>query len=76
MQLLGPDSAAGLFFVLGGCILLSILCLVSIILNIKKKRKVLRSFPERFQAKVTAIEESKDIDALKIEDLVGSLQTS
>lgn len=76
MQLLGPDSAAGLFFVLGGCILLSILCLVSIKSYIQKKRKVLRSFPERFQAKVTAIEESKDIDALKIEELVGSLQTS
>ena len=38
-------------------------------------RKVLRSLPEKFQPKVTAIEESKDIDSLKIEELVGSLQT-
>ena len=37
--------------------------------------KFFRSLPERFQAKVTAIEKSRDIDALKVEDLVGSLQT-
>ena len=51
-------------------------------LNVKEKiednkvvRKVLRSLPERFQAKVTAIEESKDLDEIKIQELVGSLQT-
>ncbi|XP_022868632.1 uncharacterized protein LOC111388180 [Olea europaea var. sylvestris] len=38
-------------------------------------RKVLRSLPERFRPKVTAIEESKDLDEVKIEELVGSLQT-
>ncbi|XP_022867631.1 uncharacterized protein LOC111387312 [Olea europaea var. sylvestris] len=38
-------------------------------------RKVLRSLPERFRPKVTAIEESKDLDEIKIEELVGSLQT-
>ena len=38
-------------------------------------RKILRSLPERFQAKVTTIEESKDIDTINVEDLVGSLQT-
>ncbi|XP_022891620.1 uncharacterized protein LOC111406424 [Olea europaea var. sylvestris] len=38
-------------------------------------RKVLRSLPERFKPKVTAIEESKDLDEVKIEELVGSLQT-
>ncbi|KAL6986439.1 hypothetical protein U1Q18_052640 [Sarracenia purpurea var. burkii] len=37
--------------------------------------KILRSLPERFQPKVTAIEESKDIDLLKVEHLVGNLQT-
>ena len=35
----------------------------------------MRSLPERFQVKITAIEKSRDIDALKVEDLVGSLQT-
>ena len=34
----------------------------------------MRSLLERFQAKVTTIEESRDVDALKVDDLVGSLQ--
>ena len=38
-------------------------------------RKILRSLPESFQAKVTAIEESKDLDEIKIQELIGSLQT-
>lgn len=38
-------------------------------------RKILRSFAERFRSKVTAIKESKDIDKLVVEELVGSLQT-
>jgi len=31
--------------------------------------------PERFSIKVTTIEESKDLEEMKIEELVGSLQT-
>ena len=31
--------------------------------------------PESFRAKVTAIEESKDLDDIKFQELVGSLQT-
>jgi hypothetical protein len=31
--------------------------------------------PERFEIKVTTIEESKDLELMKIEELVGSLQT-
>ena len=38
-------------------------------------RKVLRSRPERFHAKITAIEESKDIDKIPLTELVGNLQT-
>jgi RNA-binding protein YhbY len=38
-------------------------------------KKIMRSLPERFRIKVTTIEESKDLDTLKIEELVGSLQT-
>ena len=38
-------------------------------------RKVLRSMPERFQAKITMIEESKDIDKIPLTELVGNLQT-
>ena len=38
-------------------------------------RKVLRSLPERFHAKITTIEESKDIDKIPLTKLVGNLQT-
>ena len=38
-------------------------------------RKVLRSLPERFHAKITIIEESKDIDQIPLTELVGNLQT-
>ena len=36
-------------------------------------RKVLRSLPERFHAKITAIEELKDIDKIPLTELVGNL---
>ena len=38
-------------------------------------RNVLRSLPERFHAKITAIEESKDIKKIPLTELVGNLQT-
>ena len=38
-------------------------------------RKVLRSLPERFHAKITAIEELKDIEKIPLTELVGNLQT-
>ena len=38
-------------------------------------RKILPSLPESFHAKVTAIEESKDLDDIKVQELIGSLQT-
>ena len=38
-------------------------------------RKILRSLPESFRAKVTAIEESNDLDDIKVQELIGSLQT-
>ena len=41
----------------------------------KVVRKILRSLPESFQAKVTTIEESKDLDEVKIQELIGFLQT-
>ena len=43
------------------------------ILEPKIVRKVLRSLPERFHAKITAIEESKDIDRIPLTELVGNL---
>ena len=41
----------------------------------KVVRKVLRSLPERFHAKITVIEESKDIDSIPLTGLIGNLQT-
>ena len=38
-------------------------------------RKILRSLPERFHAKITVIEESKDIDTIPLTELNGNLQT-
>ena len=36
-------------------------------------RKILRSFTENFRPKVTAITESKDVDSIHVDELVGSL---
>ena len=35
--------------------------------------KVLRSLPEKFHAKITTIEESKDINKISLTELVGNL---
>jgi len=43
--------------------------------DVKIIHKILRSLPERFRIKVTTIEESKDLEEMKIGELVGSLQT-
>ena len=40
----------------------------------KVVRKILRSLPESFRTKVIAIEESKDLDEIKIQEFIGSLQ--
>ena len=45
------------------------------ILEPKIVKKVLRFLPERFHAKITAIEESKIIDKIPLTELVGNLQT-
>ena len=38
----------------------------------KVVRKILRSLPESFQAKVIGIEESEDLDEIKVQELVSS----
>ena len=38
-------------------------------------RKIFRSLPESFCVKVTAIEEIKDLDDIKVQELIGLLQT-
>src|SRR4051794_14413071 len=41
----------------------------------KLVRKILISLPKRFDMKVTAIEEAQDISNMKLDELIGSLQT-
>ena len=41
----------------------------------KVVRKVLRSLPGRFHAKITATKESKDIEKIPLTELVGNFQT-
>jgi hypothetical protein len=53
----------------------SMVSLRKLVSNVKLFQKILRSFPECFRIKVTTIEESKDLKEMKIEELVGSLQT-
>ena len=53
----------------------SVLNLGATIPEPKIVRKVLKSLPERFHAKIIAIEESKDIDKIPLTELVGNLQT-
>ena len=43
--------------------------------DLKVVRKILRSLPESFRAKVTVIEEIKGLDEIKVQELMGSLQT-
>ena len=38
-------------------------------------RKILRSLTENFRPKVTTITESKDVDFIHVDELVGSLQS-
>lgn len=38
-------------------------------------KKVLRSIPKSFKPKVTTIEESKNLEVMKLKQLIGSLQT-
>ncbi|CAL8118089.1 unnamed protein product [Prunus armeniaca] len=38
-------------------------------------KKILRSLPQRFQPKITAIEEIRDMNTLKVQELIGSIQT-
>ena len=38
-------------------------------------RKILRFFPRSSEAKVTAIQEAKDLKTLSLDELIGNLQT-
>ncbi|XP_012855802.1 PREDICTED: uncharacterized protein LOC105975173 [Erythranthe guttata] len=44
-------------------------------LKIFEWKKMRPSMPDRFAYKITAIEEASDVDSLRLEDLIGNLQT-
>lgn len=41
----------------------------------KLAKKILRSLPKRFDIKVMTIEKAQDISAIKVDELIGYLQT-
>nr|KJB75367.1 hypothetical protein B456_012G038500 [Gossypium raimondii] len=43
--------------------------------NLNLVKKVLRSLPEQFNINVTVIKEDKDFDTMRIDELIGPLQT-
>ena len=43
--------------------------------EVKKVMKILRSLPKKWETKVTAIQEAKDLTKLSLEGLIGSLMT-
>ena len=72
---MGDDESFDSFYGKLNEIIIAKLNLREKIKDAKVVRKILRSLPKSFQAKVTAIEESKDMDEIKIQELIGSLQT-
>ena len=72
---MGDDEAFDSFYEKLNEIEIAKLNLGEKIKDAKVVRKILRSLPKSFRAKVTAIEESKDLDEIKIQELIGSLQT-
>ena len=72
---MGGDEAFDSFYGKLDEIVISKLNLGEKIEDSKVVRKILRSLPESFKAKVTAIEESKDLNEIKIQELIGYLQT-
>ena len=72
---MGDDKAFDSFYGKLNEIVIAKLNLGEKIEDSKVVRKILRSLPESFRAKVIAIKESKDLDEIKIQELIGSLQT-
>ena len=72
---MGDDEALDSFYGKLDVIVIAKLNLGEKIEDSKVVRKILRSLLESFRAKVTDIEESKDLDEIKIQELIGSLQT-
>ena len=72
---MGDDESFDSFYGKLNEIIISKLNLGEKIEDDKVVRKILKSLPKSFRAKVTVIEESKDLDEIKIQEIIGSLQT-
>ena len=72
---MGDDKAFDSFYGKLNKIVIAKLNLGKKIGDAKVVRKILRSIPESSRAKVIAIKESKDLDEIKIQELIKSLQT-
>ena len=72
---MGDDESFDSFYGKLNEIIIAKLNLGEKIEDAKVVRKILRSLLESFHVKVTTIEESKDLDAIKIQKLIRSLQT-
>ena len=72
---MGDDESFDSFYGKLNEIVIAKLSLREKIEDAKVVRKTLWSLPKSFRAKITTIEESKDLDEIKIQELIGSLQT-
>ena len=72
---MGDDEAFDSFYGKLNEIVIAKLNLGKKIEDSKVVRNILRSLSESFRAKVIVIEESKELDEKKIQELIGSLQT-
>jgi len=69
------DETFGEFYTKMSCLRNSMVSLGKSVSDVMLIQKILWSLPKRFKIKETTIEESKDLEEMKTEDLVGSLQT-
>ena len=67
------DESFNEFYVMFKDIVNSVFNLGEQILEPKIVRKILRSLPERFHTKITATEESKDLDSIPSIELIRTL---
>ena len=72
---MGDDEAFDSFYGKLNEIVIAKLNLGEKIEDSKVVRNILRFLPKSFRAKVTIIKESKDLDEIKIQELIGYLQT-
>ena len=70
---MGDDESFDEFYVMFKDIVNSVFNIGEQILEPKIVRKILRSLPERFHTKITATEESKDLDSIPSIELIRTL---